>query len=70
LNRPAGPDEELNIQVKFQQLDLPTQWWLRHVQPFLRAAEMQFGGHGDERTELPQLEHRCSFCIVEIQNQD
>ena len=37
-----------DVQVVLQQLDLPAQRRLRHVQPLRRAAEMEFLGDRDE----------------------
>jgi hypothetical protein len=41
----------------FEQLDLPRQGRLRHVQGNGRTAEMKLGSDGHEAAELGELEH-------------
>jgi hypothetical protein len=41
----------------FQQLDLPAQWRLSHVQSGSRAPEMQLLRDGDEAAELGKADH-------------
>ncbi|MNX45725.1 hypothetical protein D3C86_762490 [compost metagenome] len=49
--------EQRDAEVMFQQLNLPTERRLGHVQPFGGAAKIQFSGDGGEAAQLSQLEH-------------
>ncbi|MNP20294.1 hypothetical protein D3C76_1128600 [compost metagenome] len=49
--------EQFDAKVMFQQLNLSAERRLGHVQPFGGAAEIQFGCHGGETSQLSQLEH-------------
>ena len=53
----AGPLQELHVEDALQNLDLPRQGRLRHVQPGGRTPEMQLLRHGGEAPELAEVEH-------------
>ncbi|MNL18506.1 hypothetical protein D3C87_1396510 [compost metagenome] len=44
----AGSLEECDVEFLLQQLDLPAEWRLGHIQTPGRAAEIQLGGDGDK----------------------
>ncbi|MCY1313829.1 hypothetical protein D9M68_647370 [compost metagenome] len=56
-HRTGAAGEQRDAQVVFEQLDLPAQRWLGHVQAFGSAAEIQFGRHRGEAAQLGQFEH-------------
>jgi len=49
--------KQIDAQMMLQQLDLPAQWRLSHVQPFGGATEVEFGGHRGEAAQLGQFKH-------------
>jgi hypothetical protein len=57
-HRAAGAVQQGDAQDALQQLDLPAERRLGHVQPLGGAAEMQLLGGGHEAAQLTQFEHR------------
>jgi len=53
--RTAG--EQRDAELMLQQLDLPAQRRLRHVQALGGTAEIQFAGQGGEAAQLGEFEH-------------
>jgi hypothetical protein len=49
--------KQFHAKNPFQNLDLPAERRLRHVQPGSGAAKMQFLRHGDKAAHLAQFEH-------------
>ena len=49
-----------HVEGVLQELDLPAEGRLRHVEPYGGAAEVQFFRDGNKATQLVQLEHRCA----------
>ena len=63
--QPDGPVAALqqrHIENAFEDLDLPAERRLRHIQPLRRATEMQFFRNCNEAAQLAQLKHEtCIF---------
>ena len=55
--------KQFYAQYPFENLDLPAERRLRHVQPGSGAAEMQLLCHGHEATYLAQFEHATPFFL-------
>ena len=58
-HRAAGALQQRRVDDVFENLDLPAERRLRHVEPHRRPAEMQLFGYRDKTPELVQIEHRC-----------
>jgi hypothetical protein len=56
-HRPAGPVQQDHAEDALQQLDLPAQRRLGHVQTLRRPPEVEFLGDGDEAPQLAEFEH-------------
>ena len=55
--------KQFYTQYSFENLDLPAERRLRHVQSGSGAAEMQFLRHGHETAYLAQFEHAAPFFL-------
>ena len=56
-NAAGAAGEQLDAEVMLQQLNLPAQRWLGHVQAFGGAAEIEFSGNRGEAAQLGEFEH-------------
>ena len=56
-HRAAGALEQLGLERMLEDLDLPAQRRLRHVQPRRRPPEVKLLGDRDETAELAEIEH-------------
>jgi hypothetical protein len=57
-HRAAGAVQQGHAEDALQQLDLPAQRRLGHVQPLGRAPEVELLGRGHEAAQLAEFEHR------------
>ena len=55
LHRPLGTVEQPRTELQLEVLDVLGEGWLRDVEPFGGAAEMQFLGDGNEAAERSQV---------------
>jgi|GEM_PF-6901779 len=56
-HRTRAASEQRDAELVFQQLDLPAQRRLRHVQALGGATEIQFAGQGGKAAQLGEFEH-------------
>ena len=53
-----GTIDQLDADLAFELADLAAQRGLGHVQALCRTTKMEFFGHNDEVTQLPNFDHR------------
>jgi hypothetical protein len=66
VRRTARTLQEPHAKDAFENLDLPAQRRLGHMESLGGPAEMQLLGGRDEATELTELEQRCNSCETVI----